>query len=99
MLPFMNLKLPDDWQISDKQYYIFQKIKSFKISNTDICIGEDLEYIIYVFYRCIQLDHEINIKCKKNLTWLKLHLVIITALELKVNKQEKTHLSCSTKNV
>ena len=25
MLTFMNSKLPDDWQISDKQYHIFQK--------------------------------------------------------------------------
>ena len=42
MLTFMNLKLPDDWQISDKQYYIFQKSKSYEISHTDIRIGEDL---------------------------------------------------------
>ena len=69
MLNFMNSKLPDDWQISDKQYHIFQKSKSYEISNTDIYIGEDL----------------------------KLYLVIISALELKVNKQ-KTHLSFSTKN-
>ena len=70
MLTFMNSKLPDDWQISDKQYHIFQKSKSYEISNTDIYIGEDL----------------------------KLYLVIISALELKVNKQ-KNHLSFSTKNV
>ena len=40
MLTFMNSKLPDDWQISDKQYHIFQKSKSYEISNTDIRIGE-----------------------------------------------------------
>ena len=56
-------------------------------------ISEDLEFIIRVFYWCIQLDHEIYTKCnKKHLTWLKLYLVIISALELKVNKQKK-HLS------
>ena len=67
----MNSKLPDDWQISDKQYHIFQKSKSYEISNTDIYIGEDLEFIIHVFYWCIPLDHEIYTKCKKNhLTWL-----------------------------
>ena len=65
MLTFMNSKLPDDWQISDKQYHIFQKSKSYEISNTDIYIGEDLEFIIHVFYWCIQLDHEIYINAKK----------------------------------
>ena len=59
MLTFMNSKLPEDWQISDKQYHIFQKSKSYEISNTGIYIGEDLEFIIHVFYWCIQLDHEI----------------------------------------
>ena len=59
MLIFMNAKLPDDWQISDKQYHIFQKSKSYKISNTDIYIGEGLKFIIHVFYWCIQLDHEV----------------------------------------
>ena len=65
MLNFMNSKVPDDWQISDKQYHIFQKSKSYEISNTDIYIGEDLEFIIHVFYWCIPLDHEIYTKCKK----------------------------------
>ena len=97
MLTFMNSKLPDDWQISDKQYHIFQKSKSYEISNTDIYIGEDLEFIIHVFYWCIQLDHEIYIKCKKkHVTGSKLYLVIISALELKLNKQ-KNHLPFSTK--
>ena len=57
--------------------------------NTDIYIGDDLEFIIHVFYCFIQLDHEIYIKCKKNqkhFTWSKLYLVIISALKLKVNK-------------
>ena len=60
MLTFMNLKRPDDWQISNKQYYIFQNSKSYEISNTDIHIGKDLEFIIHVFYWCIQLDYEID---------------------------------------
>ena len=65
MLTFMNSKLLDDWQISEKQYQIFLKNKSYEISNTGIYIGEDLEIVVQVFYRCIQLDHEIYIKCKK----------------------------------
>ena len=50
MLTFMNSELPDDWQISDNQYHIFQKNKSYEISNTDIYIGEELGFIINVFY-------------------------------------------------
>ena len=95
----MNSKLPDDWQISDKQYHIFQKSKSYEISNTAIYIGEDLEFIIHVFYWCIPLDLEIYTKCnEKHLTWLKLHLVIISALELKIIKQ-KEHLSLTVPNI
>ena len=59
MLTFVNSKLPDDWQISDMQYHIFKKSKSFEMSNTDIHIGEELKFIIDVFYWRIQLDHEI----------------------------------------
>ena len=65
MLTFMNSKLPDDSQISEKQYHIFEESKSYEIFNTDIYIGENLEFITHVFYWCIQLDHEIYIKCKK----------------------------------
>ena len=59
MLTFVNSKLPDDSQISDQQCHIFLKSKSYAISNTDIYIGEDLKFLIHVFYWCIQLDHEI----------------------------------------
>ena len=57
MLTFMNSKLPDDSEISDKQSHIFEKSKSYEIFNTNIYIGEDLEFITHVFYWCIQLDH------------------------------------------
>ena len=50
MLFFMNSKLPDDWQISDKENHIFQKSESYEISNTDIYIGWNLELFIHVFY-------------------------------------------------
>ena len=66
MLTFMNSKLPDDWQISDKENHIFQNSESYEMSNTDIYIGWGLEPSIHVFYWCIQLDHEIYIKCRKN---------------------------------
>ena len=32
MLTFMNSKLPQDWQISDKKDHIFQKRKFYEIS-------------------------------------------------------------------
>ena len=28
-------------------------------------VGEDLEFVIHVFYWCISLDHEICTECKK----------------------------------
>ena len=68
MLSFMNSKLTK-MTGKDKQNHIFQKSKSYEISSTDIYIGEDLEFIIHVFYRCIPLDHESYTKCnKKHLT-------------------------------
>ena len=67
----------------DKQNHIFQASKSYEISSIDICTGENQEFIIHVYYWCIPLDHEIYTKCKKNR--LKAYLVIISALELKVN--------------
>ena len=62
-----SLKLPDDWQISDKQNHIFQKSKSYEISSVDIYVGEDLEFIIRVFSWSIPLDHEIYTKYKKTM--------------------------------
>ena len=47
-----------------------------------IYTGEDPELIIHVFYWCIPLDQEIYTKCKKTS-----NLVIISALELKVNQK------------
>ena len=85
----MDSKLPHDWQISEKKSHIFQKSKSYEISSTDTYIGEYLEFIIHVFYWCIPLDHEIYTKCKKKTSNL---IEVISALELKVNKQKKTFL-------
>ena len=49
MLTFMNSKLSDDSQISDKQEHIFQENKSHEISSTETYVGEDLEFIIREF--------------------------------------------------
>ena len=56
-----SVKLPDDWQISDKQNHIFQKSKSYEISSIEIYVGEDFR----VFSWSIPLDHEIYTKYKK----------------------------------
>ena len=45
--------------------------KSYDISSTDIYIGEDIEFIIHVFYWCIPLDHEIYTNCKKAYNLIK----------------------------
>ena len=52
-------------KIPDKQYHIFQKRKSFEISNTDIYTGKDLEFVIQVFYWCNQLDMKSILTVKK----------------------------------
>ena len=68
MLTFINSKLSVVFTGKTK---FSKKVNSMKyeISSTDIYIGEDLEFIIHVFYWCIPLDHEIYTKCnKKHLT-------------------------------
>ena len=70
-----------------KQNHIFRKSKSYEISSTVIYNGEGEKIIIYIFYWCIPLDHEICTKCKKkHVTWLKVYVVIKSAVELKVNQ-------------
>ena len=71
-----SLKLPDDWQISDKENHIFKKSKSYEISSIDIYVGEDLEFIIRVFSWCIPLDHEIYTKYKKAMKNITLSYLI-----------------------
>ena len=72
MLSFMYSKLTKMIG-KDKENHMFQKCKSYEMSSTGIqytYIGEDQEFIIHVYYRCIPLDHEVHTKCKKisNLT-------------------------------
>ena len=64
ILTFTNSKLPAG--SFNKQNQIYQKSKLFKISSTNIIYtGEDLEFVMQVFYWCITLDHETYTKCKK----------------------------------
>ena len=89
MLTFVNSKLPDDWQISDKQYHIFQKCKFFERLNTDIYIFEDLGFIIHIFYCYIQLDHEMHIKWKKTSNLIK----VISSYNICSNQTMKSLLN------
>ena len=66
MLTFVNSKNTTRWLANISQAkHIFQKIKSYEISSTDIYVGADLEFIICIFSCCIPLDHEIYTKYKK----------------------------------
>ena len=62
MLTFMNSKLTK-MTGKDKQNHIFQKSKSYEKFSTDIYLLVRTGFIIYVFYWCIPLDHEIYTKC------------------------------------
>ena len=66
MLSFMNSKLTR-MTGNGKQNHNFQRSKSYEISSTVVYIGQGEKFIIYVFYWCILLDHEIYTKCKKNI--------------------------------
>ena len=57
MLTFMNSKQPD--KQPSEMVVLTNKTKfSEKVTDTDINIGEDLQFIIHVFYWCIPLYHE-----------------------------------------
>ena len=96
MLTFMNSKLSDDWQISDKQYHIFQKSKSSMKYQIQTYILVRTWNLLFIYFTGVSNQTMKSIKCKKNLswlklhlTWLKLHLVIISALELKCQQTRK----------
>ena len=100
-----SLKLPNDWQISDKQNHIFQKSKSYEISSTDIYVDEDLEFIIHVFFWCVPLDHEIYTKYKKTMKNITLSNLIKVISNYSIcsgikgeQAKKNSHLSFSTKN-
>ena len=82
MLTFMNSKLPDKLVVLTSKTTFCKKVNPMKYPlQTHTYIGEDLEFIIHIFYWCIPLDHEIYTKCrKKHLTWLKLYLVTLKSL-------------------
>ena len=94
----MNSKLLHDWQISDKKNHIFQKSKSYEISSTDIYIGEDLEFIIHVFYWCIPFGHEIYPKCKKTSNLTEVISTYNIYSGIKSQQAKKNHFSFSAKN-
>ena len=97
MLTFMNSNLPDKLVVLISKTIFSKRVNPMKYS-VKTYIGDDLEFIIHVFDWCIPLDHKIYTNCnKKHLTWLELYLVIISVLDLKVNKQKKPFINNSTK--
>ena len=66
MLTFMNSKLPDKLVVLTSRNTFCKKVNPRKYPlQTHTYIGEDLEFIIHIFYWCIPLDHEIYTKCRK----------------------------------
>ena len=63
MLTFMNSKLRNKLVVLTSKTQFKKKKKFYKIYSTDLCIGEDLEFIIHVFHWCTLLDHELYTKC------------------------------------
>ena len=94
MLNFMNSKLPDKLVVSTSKTAFTKKVNPMKYPvQTYILVR--IWNLLFMYFTAVSrsLDHEIYTKYdKKHLTWLKLYLVIISALELKVSKQKK-HLS------
>ena len=75
--------------------------KSYDISSTDIYIGEDIEFIIHVFYWCIPLDHEIYTNCKKAYNLIKVlfsYNLFSGIKSQRAKKIKKKHLLLSTTN-
>ena len=66
MLTFVNSKLLDKLVVLTSKTTFFKKANPRKYSvQAYTYIGEDLEFIIHIFYWCIPLDHEIYTKCRK----------------------------------
>ena len=93
----LSPKVPDGWQIPDKQNHVFQKSKSYEISSTDIYVGEDLEFIIRVFSWCIPLDHEIYTIYNKAMKNISSNLIKVISNyniypEITIEQAEKTSI-------
>ena len=66
MLTFMNSKLPDKLVVLTSETTFCKKVNPRKYPvHIYRYIGEDLEFIIHIFYWCIPLDYEIYTKCRK----------------------------------
>ena len=65
MLTFVNSKLPDDWQISDKQYHIFQKSKSSMKYQIQTYILVRTWNLLFSYFTGVSNQTMKSIKCKK----------------------------------
>ena len=93
MLTFLNSKLPGDWQISDKQYTFSKKVNPRKYQILTYMLGRTWNLLFIYFTGVSNQTMKSILNVKKHLTWSKLYLVLISALELKVNQQKTIYHS------
>ena len=92
MLTIMNSKLPDKLLVLTNKTKFSKKVNPIKYPVQTYILVRTWN-LLFMYFTCV--SHWImksRLSVKKHLTWLKLYLVIISALELKVNKP-KNHLS------
>ena len=86
MLSFMNSKL--SWLGKASKTTFSKKSKSYEIPVQSYILVKTRNLLFMYFYWCIPLDHEIYTKCKKeHPTWLKVYLVIKSALKIQKVKK------------
>ena len=92
MLTIMNSKLPDKLLVLTNKTKFSKKVNPIKYPVQTYILVRTWNLLFMYFTGVSHWIMKSRLSVKKHLTWLKLYLVIISALELKVNKP-KNHLS------
>ena len=92
MLAFMNSKLLDKLVVLTNKTIFSKKVNPIKYPVQTYILVRTWNLLFMYFTGVSHWIMKSRLSVKKHLTWLKLYLVIISALELKVNKP-KNHLS------
>ena len=92
MLTIMNSELPDKLLVLTNKTKFFKKVNPIKYPVQTYILVRTWNLLFMYFTGVSHWIMKSRLSVKKHLTWLKLYLVIISALELKVNKP-KNHLS------
>ena len=91
MLTIMNSKLPDKLLVLTNKTKFSKKVNPIKYPVQTYILVRTWNLLFMYFTGVSHWIMKSRLSVKKHLTWLKLYLVIISALELKVNKP-KNHL-------